>query len=72
YRKAAAAMGFAPQHCIVIDDAAVGVEAGLAAGMQVIHLNHFPNEESTPEGAVGIHHANELPVVIAGLMESSR
>ena len=72
YRKAAAAMGFAPQHCIVIDDAAVGVEAGLAAGMQVIHLNHFPNEESTPEGAVGIHHAHELPAVIAGLMESSR
>jgi len=56
----------------VIDDAAVGVEAGLAAGMQVIHLNHFPNEESTPEGAVGIHHAHELPAVIAGLMESSR
>ncbi len=72
YRKAAAAMGFAPQHCIVIDDAAVGVEAGLTAGMQVIHLNHFPNEESTPEGAMGIHHAHELPAVIAGLMESSR
>ncbi len=50
YRKAAAAMGHAPQQCVVIDDAAVGVEAGLAAGMHVIHLNHFPNEELTPEG----------------------
>ena len=67
YRKAAAAMGFAPHHCIVIDDAAVGVEAGLAAGMHVIHLNHFPNEESTPDGAVSIHHANELPAVIQRL-----
>lgn len=67
YRKAAAAMGFPPEHCIVIDDAAVGVEAGLAAGMQVIHLNHFPDEESTPEGAVAIYHASELPSVIARL-----
>ncbi|EHA16009.1 HAD family phosphatase [Halomonas sp. HAL1] len=67
YLKAAAAMGFAPQRCIVIDDAAVGVEAGLAADMHVIHLNHFPNEESTPEGAVGIHHASELPAAISRL-----
>lgn len=68
YRKAAAAMGYAPEQCIVIDDAAVGVDAGLAAGMQVIHINHFPDEESTPEGAVGIQHASELPNVIAHLI----
>ena len=67
YRKAAAAMGHVPQQCVVIDDAAVGVEAGLAAGMHVIHLNHFPNEELTPEGAIGIHHASELPSAIARL-----
>ncbi|EHJ91211.1 Phosphatase yieH [Vreelandella boliviensis LC1] len=67
YRKAAAAMGYPPQECVVIDDAAVGVEAGLAAGMHVIHLNHFPNEEITPEGAIAIHHANELPAAIAKL-----
>ena len=60
-------MGHAPQQCVVIDDAAVGVEAGLAAGMHVIHLNHFPNEELTPEGAIGIHHASELPAAIARL-----
>ncbi|WP_407647774.1 MULTISPECIES: HAD-IA family hydrolase [Halomonas] len=67
YRQAAAAMGYAPQTCIVIDDAAVGVEAGLKAGMHVVHLNHFPEEERTPEGAVGIHHASELPAAIARL-----
>jgi len=67
YRKAAAAMGYSPQHCIVVDDAAVGVEAGLEADMHVIHLNHFPNEESTPEGAIGIQHASELPAAIARL-----
>ena len=67
YRKAAAAMGRPPQQCVVIDDAAVGVEAGLAAGMHVIHLNHFPTEENTPEGAIGIHHGNELTAAIERL-----
>ncbi|MBT2774454.1 HAD-IA family hydrolase [Halomonas sp. ISL-60] len=71
YRKAATAMGYSPQACVVIDDAAVGVEAGLAAGMHVIHLNHFPNEESTPEGAVGIHHASELPAAILRLSNTA-
>lgn len=67
YRQAAAAMGHSPQQCVVIDDAAVGVEAGLAADMHVIHLNHFPNEEVTPEGAIGIQKAHELPAAIARL-----
>lgn len=69
YLKAAAAMGYAPQQCVVIDDAAVGVQAGLAAGMHVIHLNHFPEEEATPAGAIGIHHASELPGVLTRLHE---
>ncbi|SEN32486.1 HAD family hydrolase [Halomonas caseinilytica] len=67
YLKAAEAMGYPPERCVVIDDAAVGVEAGLAAGMQVIHLNHFPDEETTPEGAIAIYHARELPAVIERL-----
>ncbi|WP_158811127.1 HAD family phosphatase [Beijerinckia sp. L45] len=33
---AAATMGFAPQHCIVIEDSVAGVEAGVRAGMAVI------------------------------------
>lgn len=69
YRQAATAMGYAPQACIVIDDAAVGVEAGLAAGMHVVHLNHFPDDESTPEGAVTIYHADELVAAIAHVIE---
>lgn len=70
YLQAASAMGFAPEACIVIDDAAVGVEAGLAAGMQVIHLNHFPDEEATPEGAIEIRHASELVDTVARLSHS--
>ncbi|GED23384.1 HAD-IA family hydrolase [Halomonas halmophila] len=67
YLKAAEAMEYPPERCVVIDDAAVGVEAGLAAGMQVIHLNHFPDEEATPDSAIAIEHARELPAIIARL-----
>ncbi|MBB3143508.1 HAD family hydrolase [Halomonas organivorans] len=67
YLKAAEAMGHPPERCVVIDDAAVGVAAGLDAGMQVVHLNRFPEEETTPEGAIAIGHASELPAVIAEL-----
>ncbi|MCP1315441.1 MULTISPECIES: HAD family phosphatase [unclassified Halomonas] len=72
YLKAAAAMGHEPASCIVIDDAAVGVEAGLAAGMQVIHLNHFPEDERTPQGAIEIRHADELAEVIARLRRTAQ
>ncbi|UYG07550.1 HAD-IA family hydrolase [Halomonas sp. M4R1S46] len=67
YLKAAEAMGYAPERCVVIDDAAVGVAAGLAAGMRVVHLNRFPDEETTPEGAIAIGHPGELPAMIAEL-----
>ncbi|MGM0785354.1 MAG: HAD-IA family hydrolase [Pseudomonadota bacterium] len=67
YRQAAEAMGHAPERCVVIDDADVGVVAGLEAGMPVIHLNHFPEREATPPGAIAIHHARELPAAIARL-----
>jgi sugar-phosphatase len=36
YLKAAAALGFAPERCVVIEDTPVGIEAGRRAGMQVI------------------------------------
>lgn len=67
YLKAAAAMGHAPERCVVIDDAAVGVAAGLAAGMRVIHLNRFPDKEATPAGALAIHHARDLPAAVERL-----
>jgi HAD superfamily hydrolase (TIGR01509 family) len=70
YLKAAEAMGCPAERCVVIDDAHVGVAAGLQAGMQVIHLNHFPDTERTPAGAIAISHASELPGAIGALIDA--
>ena len=67
YLKVAETMGYPSERCVVIDDTAMGVEAGLKAGMQVIHLNHFPDNEATPDGAIALFHAKDLPQVIARL-----
>ncbi|WP_110675852.1 HAD family hydrolase [Salinicola sp. RZ23] len=61
-------MGFAPAHCVVIDDAQVGVRAALAAGMRVIHINRFPEREATPAGAIAIGHMRELPGAVDRLL----
>ena len=36
FLKAAQLLGLAPQHCLVVEDAAAGVEAAIAAGMRVL------------------------------------
>lgn len=67
YLHAARSMGYAPEDCVVVEDSAVGVRAGLAAGMTVIHLNRFPDAEETPEGAIMITSMFQLPTVISHL-----
>ncbi|NYS62523.1 HAD-IA family hydrolase [Vreelandella salicampi] len=64
---AASIMGFAARDCIAIDDALVGVQAALEAGMTVIHLNRFPDAEMTPEGAIMISSMYQLPTVVERL-----
>ncbi|WP_136255662.1 HAD family hydrolase [Onishia niordana] len=67
YLHAATLMGYEARECVAIDDSTVGVKAALAAGMQVIHLNRFPDVETTPEGAIQISNMHQLPTVIAHL-----
>lgn len=45
FLKAAELMGVEPKRCVVIEDSVAGVEAGLAAGMDVIAItNSFPRD----------------------------
>ncbi|GHE21413.1 HAD-IA family hydrolase [Halomonas urumqiensis] len=67
YLHAAERMGYAPEQCVVVEDAIVGVKAGLAAGMIVVHLNRFPDVDETPEGAIMITSMFQLPTVITRL-----
>ncbi|MGE6608292.1 HAD-IA family hydrolase [Halomonas sp. NPDC076908] len=64
---AASIMGYHARDCIAIDDALVGVRAALQAGMTVIHLNRFPNAETTPENAIMISNMYQLPAVVERL-----
>lgn len=64
FLHAAKALGTAPEHCIVIDDASVGLSSGMAAGMHVIHINRFSEREKTLEGAWEIHEMSELPATV--------
>lgn len=69
---AARTLGFAPCDCIAIDDALVGVQAAIAAGMTVIHLNRFADAETTPENAIMIRHMDELAGVVERLTQTDR
>ena len=64
---AASIMGYSARDCIAIDDALVGVRAALQAGMTVIHLNRFPDAETTPENAIMISNMYQLPAVVEQL-----
>jgi len=61
FLHAAAALGVPPAECAVVEDSLPGVQAGLAAGMQVFSLH--PREGMPPEmaeGVVFIAHLGEL------------
>ena len=55
---AAKEMGFKPEECLVIEDSEVGVQAALAAGIQVIHYN--PENIKIPFKVKSISHFQEL------------
>jgi HAD superfamily hydrolase (TIGR01509 family) len=71
---AAEQVGAIPKHCIVIEDSALGVEAGLAAGMRVIgfagasHANEELARRLAGAGAHSvIHSMGELPPCVEAI-----
>lgn len=70
FLKAAKALGSLPKHSIVIDDALVGVQAGLAAGMHTLHFKPNHPNEITPEGAIALYDLRDLPAIVTCLMRA--
>ncbi len=70
FQHAAATMGFAPAHCIVIEDSHVGVLAAAAAGMKAV-LYDPAEVVSRSEGALVIRSMQDLPGAIQQLSQTS-
>lgn len=65
---AASQMGWEPSECVVVEDSAAGIEAGLSAGMHVIAYNSGIQDHTDiqhPNLRI-IHHMSELVPVITG------
>jgi HAD superfamily hydrolase (TIGR01509 family) len=60
FLHAAEAMGAAPARCLVVEDSAPGVAAGLAAGMRVVALVHEDAPAWLPAGVRPIRSLGEL------------
>lgn len=71
FLHAAAAMGFAPANCVVVEDSPVGLEAAASAGMHALHyapsinasknIHTFSSMSELPSILLGIENANAYP-----------
>lgn len=71
FLHAAAAMGFGPEHCVVVEDSPVGIEAAASAGMRALQyapsvktsrkLNTFSSMSELSSILQGMQRANEKP-----------
>jgi len=70
FLHAAKAMGAAPAACAVIEDSTPGVEAGIAAGMQVFAYTPAGDPLNlSQKGAVAFHCMADLPAYLRGSLE---
>ena len=70
FLHAAAAMSFAPEHCVVVEDSPVGLQAAAAAGMRALH---YAPDETTGVEAVNsrFSHMSALPALLQGMARST-
>jgi HAD superfamily hydrolase (TIGR01509 family) len=65
FLHAAAALGAAPSSCAVVEDSALGVRAGIAAGMRVFaYTADSDHAELESLGATAFRHMNDLPSLL--------
>jgi HAD superfamily hydrolase (TIGR01509 family) len=60
FLHAASAMGVEPADCVVVEDSLPGIQAGLAAGMQVFAFQPHGVDPSIPKSVTVIRHLSEL------------
>lgn len=71
FLKAAEKNNYPPERCIVIEDTIFGVQAGIAAGMQVLCYQPVPElAYSVPDGVVVFHSMNDLPACVGQIPPS--
>lgn len=62
FLHAANAMNVEPEHCIVVEDSPIGIEAALSANMTAVFYN--PSGFDVPEGAISIEKMQELLIKV--------
>lgn len=73
FQLAARRLALAPEACVVVEDAPVGIQAGVAAGMPVIALagTHGPEPLRASGAAVVVHRLEEItPALVHRLLAS--
>ncbi|MEZ4683830.1 MAG: HAD-IA family hydrolase [Caldilineaceae bacterium] len=66
YLRAAQALGVVPERCVVIEDAVAGIEAGLAAGAQVIAVPTSHAVDELTHATAILARIADLAVVVNG------
>jgi HAD superfamily hydrolase (TIGR01509 family) len=66
FLHAARAMGVEPADCAVVEDSLPGIQAGLAAGMQVFAFQPIQIDLAMPKTVTVVRHLSELEAHLAG------